>query len=103
MAAWTARAYWGPCSRSYPRISTSMGAAEPKLRILNFGSAAPIDVEILGYDLEQGPQYARAVHAAMRNLAAKDGQPLLTDVQISREENYPHLDVQGDPGKAGRP
>ena len=71
-------------------------------RILNFGSAAPIDVEILGYDLEQGAQYARAVHAAMRNLAAKDGKPLLTDVQISREENYPQLDVQVDREKAGR-
>jgi len=71
-------------------------------RILNFGSAAPIDVEILGYDLEQGAQYARAVHAAMRNLAARDGKPLLTDVQISREENYPQLDVQVDREKAGR-
>ena len=71
-------------------------------RILNFGSAAPIDVEILGYDLEQGAQYAGAVHAAMRNLADKDGKPLLTDVQISREENYPQLDVQVDREKAGR-
>src|SRR5437870_3221753 len=71
-------------------------------RILNFGSAAPIDVEILGYDLEQGAQYAGAVHAAMRNLADKDGKPLLSDVQISREENYPQLDVQVDREKAGR-
>jgi len=71
-------------------------------RILNFGSAAPIDVEILGYDLEQGADYARAVHAAMRNLSDKEGRPLLTDVQISREENYPQLDVKVDREKAGR-
>jgi hydrophobe/amphiphile efflux-1 (HAE1) family protein len=71
-------------------------------RILNFGSAAPIDVEILGYDLEQGAQYARAVHAAMRNLSDKEGRALLTDVQISREENYPQLDVHVDREKAGR-
>ena len=71
-------------------------------RILNFGSAAPIDVEILGYDLEQGAQYARAVHAAMRNLTDSDGKPVLTDVQISREENYPQLDVHVDREKAGR-
>ncbi|HYY51474.1 MAG TPA: efflux RND transporter permease subunit [Myxococcales bacterium] len=71
-------------------------------RVLNFGSAAPIDVEILGYDLEQGAQYARAVHAAMRNLSDKEGRPLLTDVQISREENYPQLDVHVDREKAGR-
>jgi len=71
-------------------------------RILNFGSAAPIDVEILGYDLEQGAQYAQAVHGAMRNLTDGSGKPLLTDVQISREENYPQLDVQVDREKAGR-
>jgi hydrophobe/amphiphile efflux-1 (HAE1) family protein len=71
-------------------------------RILNFGSAAPIDVELLGYDLEQAAPYARAVHAAMRNLTDRDGKPLLTDVQISREENYPQLDVTVDREKAGR-
>ena len=71
-------------------------------RILNFGSAAPIDVEILGYDLEQGALYARQVHEAMRALFDKDGKPLLTDVQISREENYPELDVVVDREKAGR-
>lgn len=71
-------------------------------RILNFGSAAPIDVELLGYDLEQAAQYARAVHAAMRNLTDSSGRPLLTDVQISREENYPQLDVTVDREKAGR-
>ncbi|HTO98689.1 MAG TPA: efflux RND transporter permease subunit, partial [Myxococcales bacterium] len=71
-------------------------------RILNFGSAAPIDVELLGYDLESAAQYAREVHARMRNLADKDGRPLLTDVQISREENYPQLDVTVDREKAGR-
>jgi len=71
-------------------------------RILNFGSAAPIDVELLGYDLEQGAQFARQVHAAMRGLTDKDHKPLLTDVQISREENYPQLDVKVDREKAGR-
>ncbi|MFN2547716.1 MAG: efflux RND transporter permease subunit [Myxococcales bacterium] len=71
-------------------------------RILNFGSAAPIDVEILGYDLEQGALYARQVYEAMRQVTDKDGKPLMTDVQISREENYPELDVVVDREKAGR-
>src|SRR2546429_286300 len=71
-------------------------------RILKFGSAGPSDRDVPRYDLEQGAQYAGAVHAAMRNLADKDGKPLLTDVQISREENYPQLDVQVDREKAGR-
>src|SRR5512140_455736 len=71
-------------------------------RILNFGSAAPIDVEVLGYDLEQASRYSRQIFEAMRALNDKDGRPLLTDVQISREENYPELHVEVDRGKAGR-
>jgi hydrophobe/amphiphile efflux-1 (HAE1) family protein len=71
-------------------------------RILNFGSAAPIDVEVLGYDLEQGSRYSRQIYEAMRALNDRDGRPLLTDVQISREENYPELHVEVDRGKAGR-
>src|SRR5215472_83563 len=70
-------------------------------RILNFGSPAPIDVEILGYDLDAGGDYAKTLFAKMRNLFDADGKPLLTDVQISREENYPELDVVVDREKAG--
>ena len=69
-------------------------------RILNFGSAAPIDIEILGYDLEEGSPYAKKIAEELRNRRA-DGKPLLTDVQISREENYPELDVKVDREKAG--
>jgi hydrophobe/amphiphile efflux-1 (HAE1) family protein len=65
-------------------------------RILNFGSAAPIDVQVLGYDLDQSADYARKVAAAMRGQG-----DVLTDVQISREENYPELDVDVDRQKAG--
>jgi multidrug efflux pump subunit AcrB len=70
-------------------------------RILNFGSAAPIDVEILGYDLSPGGDYAKRVLARMRGLTDAAGAPLLTDLQISREENYPELDVTVDREKAG--
>jgi len=70
-------------------------------RILNFGSAAPIDVEIVGYDLEQAATYAKALLPLMRGLSDEKGQPLLSDVQISREENYPELDVVVDREKAG--
>jgi multidrug efflux pump subunit AcrB len=70
-------------------------------RILNFGSAAPIDVEILGYDLQEGASYARTLLSRLRSVAGSDGKPLLTDLQISREENYPELDVVVDRQKAG--
>ena len=70
-------------------------------RILNFGAPAPIDVEILGYDLETGGEYAKQLSAKMRSLSDAEGKPLLTDLQISREENYPELDVIVDREKAG--
>ena len=65
-------------------------------RILNFGSAAPIDVEILGYDLED--RRARLTQDAARRHGATC--PGCADIQVSREENYPELDVVVDREKA---
>ncbi len=70
-------------------------------RILNFGAAAPIDVEILGYDLEAGSSFANQLIDKMRALTDAQGRPLVTDVQASREENSPELDVEVDREKAG--
>lgn len=70
-------------------------------RILNFGSPAPIDVEILGYDLDESADYARKVLGKLRTLTDEKGRPALTDVQVTREENYPELDIHVDRGKAG--
>ncbi len=70
-------------------------------RILNFGAPAPIDVEILGYDLETGAEYARTLRARLQQLKDSRGRSVLTDVQITREENYPQLDIIVDRQKAG--
>jgi hydrophobe/amphiphile efflux-1 (HAE1) family protein len=70
-------------------------------RILNFGSPAPIDVEIVGYDIEAGAAYAKQLMARLRPLDDRDGKPWLTDLQITREENYPELNVVVDRQKAG--
>jgi multidrug efflux pump subunit AcrB len=70
-------------------------------RILNFGAPAPIDIEILGYDLDAGGAYASQLMQRLRELTDRDGKPLLTDVQVSREENYPEFDVVVDREKAG--
>ncbi|HSB19205.1 MAG TPA: efflux RND transporter permease subunit, partial [Anaeromyxobacteraceae bacterium] len=62
----------------------------------------PIDVEIVGYDLDAGGEYAKRLVPKLRALTdPRDGRPLLTDLQISREENYPELDVVVDREKAG--
>jgi CzcA family heavy metal efflux pump len=63
--------------------------------LLNFGSGAPIDVEVRGYDLEEGSALAKQVAQIVRET------PGAVDVQISREENLPELRVQIDREKAG--
>jgi hydrophobe/amphiphile efflux-1 (HAE1) family protein len=85
----------------FPGVQLFLSTGGIVKRILNFGSPAPIDVEILGYDLPGGAQYARQVAAKMRALHDAAGRPLLTDVQISREEDYPEFDVTVDRAKAG--
>jgi hydrophobe/amphiphile efflux-1 (HAE1) family protein len=70
-------------------------------RILNFGAPAPIDVEVLGYDLEKGGAYATDLAGRMRELRDANGAPWLTDVRVMREPDYPELDVVVDREKAG--
>ena len=66
-------------------------------RILNFGSDAPIDVEVNGYDLKDARQLAGTILTQLRGIEG------LADVQNKREENYPELDVVVDREKAARP
>ena len=63
--------------------------------LLNFGSSAPIDVEIRGFDLDAGSTLAKEIAAAVRSV------PGAVDVQISREDNLPELRVRIDRDKAG--
>jgi CzcA family heavy metal efflux pump len=63
--------------------------------LMNFGSSAPIDVEIRGYDLESGSALAKEIFGIVRST------PGAVDVQISRDDNLPELRVQIDRDKAG--
>ena len=63
--------------------------------LLNFGSSAPIDVEIRGYDLPTGSKLANDIGTIVR------ATPGATDVQITRDDNFPELRVKIDRDKAG--
>jgi CzcA family heavy metal efflux pump len=84
-----------PKLASVPGISTFVSTGGFLKFLLNFGSNAPIDVEIRGYDLATGSSLARQVYALVRST------PGATDVQITREDNLPELRVQIDREKAG--
>ena len=63
--------------------------------LLNFGSNAPIDVEIRGFDLATSSQLAKDIAGIVRST------PGTTDVQVTREDNLPELRVKIDRDKAG--
>jgi multidrug efflux pump subunit AcrB len=63
-------------------------------RVLNRGSQNPLEVEVLGYDLDDAPGVAREVARVMRDT------PGVADVQISREGNYPQFSIVVDREKA---
>jgi multidrug efflux pump subunit AcrB len=63
--------------------------------LLNFGSSAPIDVEIRGFDLDAGSALAQRILAIVRST------PGATDAQISRDDNLPELRIKIDRDKAG--
>lgn len=63
--------------------------------LLNFGSSAPIDIEIHGFDLETGARLAKQISSIVKSV------PGATDVQISRDDNLPELRVNIDRNKAG--
>ncbi|HTP80416.1 MAG TPA: efflux RND transporter permease subunit [Bacteroidota bacterium] len=63
--------------------------------LLNFGSTAPIDVEVRGYDLETGSRLSKQIAGIVQST------PGAVDVQVSRDDNLPELRVQIDRDKAG--
>ena len=84
-----------------PKINNYLGAtvivsASGFLRfLLNFGSLAPIDIEVRGFDLDKGNALANQVLAAVKST------PGAVNAVSSREDNLPGLRIDIDRQKAG--
>ena len=63
--------------------------------LLNFGSSAPIDVMILGYDFDDAEKLSQQIFNIVKST------PGATDVRISRENNLPEARITVDRIKAG--
>ncbi len=63
-------------------------------RVTSFGSQKSIDVEIYGYDFEKARTVIQQVQEVMHKI------PGMADIEVSREENYPEVNVVVDREKA---
>jgi hydrophobe/amphiphile efflux-1 (HAE1) family protein len=63
-------------------------------RVTSFGAQKAVDVEIYGYDFEQARTVIRQVEEILHKT------PGLADIEVSREENYPEINVVVDREKA---
>ncbi len=63
-------------------------------RVTSFGSQKAVDVEIYGYELDKARDVIRQVEAIMHQT------PGLADIEVSREENYPEVNILVDREKA---
>ncbi|MEX5214803.1 MAG: efflux RND transporter permease subunit [Nitrospiraceae bacterium] len=66
-------------------------------RVTSFGSQKAVDVEIYGYEFEKARKVIKQVESMMHEIG--DGR-WLADIEVSREENYPELDIDVDREKA---
>ena len=76
--------------QKYPDLGITFEAGDIVNKILNFGSATPIQVDVTGPDFANDKAYARRLKQNMQKL------PQLVDVTISQPLEYPTLNIQVD-------
>jgi hydrophobe/amphiphile efflux-1 (HAE1) family protein len=80
----------------FPGVQTFVSTGGLQSRIVNFGSAAPIDIQLIGFDQVAGQQLAQRVAGLLTQV------PGATDVQIAPHGVYPAFQVQVDQTKAAQ-
>jgi hydrophobe/amphiphile efflux-1 (HAE1) family protein len=78
----------------FPGTSYSVQFGGIVSRILNFGAGAAIEVEQLGYDLNEARGVSREIVRVLQDTGGT------ADVFVSREEDYPQFDIVVDREKA---
>ncbi len=80
--------------RLFPGVAMFFDPGGLVKRVTSFGSQKSVDVEIYGYDFEKARSLIQQVQEIMHKT---DG---LADIEVSREENYPEVNVVVDREKA---
>jgi multidrug efflux pump subunit AcrB len=80
--------------KQFPGVTFAFLPADMVAQILNFGLPAPIDVQVVGNDLEGNRQYADALLAKMRSVSGA------TDLRIQQPFDQPYLRLRVERTKA---
>ncbi|MHB8418451.1 MAG: efflux RND transporter permease subunit [Myxococcales bacterium] len=83
-----------PLRKAFPGVQFTFQPGGLVSGVMNFGSMAPITMELVGDDLKASHALAEQVGYIMRHTRG------LEDVRISREDDYPEFDVDIDRTKA---
>ncbi len=80
----------------FPGVQTFISVGGLQRNVVNFGSAAPIDVQLLGYDQQIAAQLAQEIAGAVATT------PGTADVRITPRGQYPAFTVDVDREKAAQ-
>ncbi|HEV2715455.1 MAG TPA: efflux RND transporter permease subunit [Terriglobales bacterium] len=80
--------------RAFPSVDFSFLPADIVSQILNFGLPSPIDIQVVGYDLEHNRRFADKLLQEIRMV------PGAVDLRIQQPFNQPYLHIDVDRTKA---
>ena len=84
-------------SDQFPGVDFSFLPADIVSQILNFGLPSPIDIQVVGYDLEGNREFANKLLRRLETVAGA------ADLRIQQPFDQPHLHVDVDRTKAQLP
>ena len=83
-------------AKELPGTQVSFEAGDVVSQVMSFGSPTPIEVTVLGGNLQTDYTFAQQIQIQMAAL------PFLRDLQIAQDVNYPTLDIDIDRERAGQ-
>jgi multidrug efflux pump subunit AcrB len=86
----------GNLARELPGTEISFEAGDIVTQVMSFGSPTPVEIAVLGGNLQDDYAHARRLRECLLGL------PFLRDLQFSQEMNYPTLDIDIDRNRTGQ-
>jgi multidrug efflux pump subunit AcrB len=82
--------------KELPGTEISFEAGDIVSQVMSFSSPTPVEVAVLGGNLQEDYNYAQKIHAQMSGLS------FLRDLQYAQDVHYPTLDIHIDRERAGQ-